>query len=545
MLALGLLVAAAALAFYWVPDDADQGFSQRIFYIHVPVALTAYACFGWAAWKALRLLWKGDDRYDLESYTGIHIGIIFGVLTLVTGSIWAKISWGVWWSWGERQLVLFLILFLFYSAYFMLRYSVEPGPRRSRMSAVYAIVGVVLIPVSFLAIRLAENFIHPVVFTRDGPQMAGSMFSRLLPLARRLARSRRGAVPDRAGRQAARREDPRAPEGARVTTAEKYVTAAYLVVLAAVLLYVVIYAFRMSRLERELPRLHGDRDGESGDRAGRDAARANAGGLMGELGLLLFWPALIGYGEAALAYAGDAARPGGRLGNYAVWGVRLGWLAQTALLAVQAAGAEGFPWGSWAGSLNLFVWMCVGIYLLWGCRSPFRLLGLVVMPLVVALLAVAFAAGGLEAAGPGALEDVVLAVHVGTVLAGLAGFTLAAALAAVYLVQDRRLTRHSRGLLLARAPSLATLDRLTGRTIAVALPVFTIGVGLGLVRLEAEGFRVDAVMALALVPWLLYAAFLLLRYEGGWRGRRAAYLALAGFVVVLAVRLVAFSVTHA
>ena len=171
-----LLVTGIVLALYWVPNDVDQGFSQRIFYIHVPVALTAYACFGWGAWKALRLLWKGDSRYDLESYTAIHIGTIFGVLTLVTGSIWARISWGVWWSWSERQLVLFLVLFLFYSAYFMLRYSVEPGPRRANMSAVYALFGVVLIPVSFLAIRLAEGFIHPVVFTRDGPQMSGSMF---------------------------------------------------------------------------------------------------------------------------------------------------------------------------------------------------------------------------------------------------------------------------------------------------------------------------------------------------------------------------------
>ena len=171
-----LLLGGVALAFYWVPNDADQGFSQRIFYIHVPVALTAYACFGWGAWKALRLLWTRDERYDLESYTAVHMGTIFGVLTLVTGSIWAKISWGIWWSWGERQLVLFLILFLFYSAYFMLRYSVEPGPRRANVSAVYALFGVVLIPVSFLAIRLAGTLLHPTVFTREGPQMAGSMF---------------------------------------------------------------------------------------------------------------------------------------------------------------------------------------------------------------------------------------------------------------------------------------------------------------------------------------------------------------------------------
>jgi heme exporter protein C len=174
--AAALVLLGLGLALLWAPEDADQGISQKIFYVHVPVALTAYACFGWGAWKALRLLWTGDERYDLESYTAVHMGTIFGVLTLATGSIWAKVSWGVWWTWSERQLVLFLILFLFYSAYFMLRYSLDPGARRQRSSAVYALFGVVLIPISFLAIRLAEDLIHPVVFTRDGPQMSDEMF---------------------------------------------------------------------------------------------------------------------------------------------------------------------------------------------------------------------------------------------------------------------------------------------------------------------------------------------------------------------------------
>ncbi len=175
-----LLGGGVGLALLWAPEDADQGISQRIFYIHVPIALTAYACFGWGAWKALRHLWARGERYDLESYTAIHQGTIFGLLTLVTGSIWARVSWGVWWSWGEQQLVLFLILFLFYSAYFMLRFSVDEGPSRANLSAVYALFGVVLIPISFLAIRLAENFIHPVVFTREGPQMSGTMFTAFL-----------------------------------------------------------------------------------------------------------------------------------------------------------------------------------------------------------------------------------------------------------------------------------------------------------------------------------------------------------------------------
>jgi len=175
-LALGLVAAATALVFFFAPLDADQGLSQKIFYFHVPIALTAYGCFGWGAWKALLHLWKREPGADLESYVAIHQGVIFGALTLLTGSIWARASWGVWWTWSSNQLVLFLVLFLFYCAYFMLRFSVDPGPQRANFSAVYALFGVALIPVSFLAIRLASDFIHPTVFTSAGPQMSGKMF---------------------------------------------------------------------------------------------------------------------------------------------------------------------------------------------------------------------------------------------------------------------------------------------------------------------------------------------------------------------------------
>ena len=173
---LAPFAASIALVFYVVPDDADQGFSQRIFYFHVPIALTAYACFGWGAWKALLHLWRRSAGADLESYVAIHQGVIFGSLTLLTGSIWAKISWGHWWAWSSNQLVLFLVLFLFYSAYFMLRFSVEDGPARANLCAVYALFGVALVPVSFLAIRLASDFVHPVVFKKAGPDMSGLMF---------------------------------------------------------------------------------------------------------------------------------------------------------------------------------------------------------------------------------------------------------------------------------------------------------------------------------------------------------------------------------
>jgi heme exporter protein C len=170
---LVLMMVALTLVFYVAPNDANQGFSQRIFYFHVSIAFTAYACFAAGAWKALLHLWKRDPRADLESYVAVHQGVIFGTLVLLTGSIWAKISWGHWWLWGEDELVLFLVLFLFYCAYFMLRFSVDPGPQRANFSAVYALFGVVLIPVSFLAIRIAKSFVHPEVFTLHGPNFGG------------------------------------------------------------------------------------------------------------------------------------------------------------------------------------------------------------------------------------------------------------------------------------------------------------------------------------------------------------------------------------
>jgi ABC-type uncharacterized transport system permease subunit len=257
---------------------------------------------------------------------------------------------------------------------------------------------------------------------------------------------------------------------------------------------------------------------------------------------LLFWPALLAYGEAAFAFLGEARRPGlgGRLG---IWGIRIGWLVQTALLAAQAARAGGFPWQSWAGSLDLFVWLVVGVYLGWGCSPRFRLLGLGVAPLAAVLLGVAGASGGLAIHGRNHYSSVFLVLHVGLVLAAFAGFTVAAGLAALYLWQERRLKRHDAAILSRPAPSLVALERLVARTILVALPLLTVGLGIGLARLRDQSTRVDAVMIVAIVTWALYAAYLVARFELGWRGRRSAHLALAGFALVVLVRL-ALPVTH-
>lgn len=249
---------------------------------------------------------------------------------------------------------------------------------------------------------------------------------------------------------------------------------------------------------------------------------------------LLFWPALLAYGEAAVAYGADARRPG-LAGRLATWGVRVGWLAQTGLLGVQAARADGFPWTSWAGALNLFVWLVIGAYLIWGCRARYRLLGLAVMPLAVGLFVLARAGGGTGAGAEPHLSNLFLVLHVGLLLAAFAGFTLAAGLAALFLFQERRLKRREASILRLPAPSLAALDGFTARTIAVSLPALTLGIAVGLARLAGSDGGFDAVIAATLATWAAYAGFLVLRHGFGWRGRRAAYLALAGFAFVLVV----------
>lgn len=244
---------------------------------------------------------------------------------------------------------------------------------------------------------------------------------------------------------------------------------------------------------------------------------------------LLVWPALLAYSEAALAYAGELRAPG-RPGLLATWGVRIGWLAQTALLVVQVLSGEGFPWGTWAGALNLFVWLIVTAYLVWGCKPRYRLLGLAVMPFATALLVLAWVGGG---TGVEQRDDPgwTLAAHAGLMLAGFAGFTVAAAMAALYLWEERRLKRRDARVL--RLPPLEALDRLSARVALAGEALLSAGIVVGLASLDRR--EVDAAMVVALVIWALYAVVLLLRRESGLRGRRAALLLLAGFALVAVV----------
>ena len=170
------LVAATCLVFYYAPNDADQGFIQKIFYLHVPLAIVALAGFVIAAIHAIRHLRSGDRRHDARSYVSIHLSIVFGTAVLITGAIWAKASWGKWWVWDEPTLVSFLIVFLLYSTYYPFRYAIEDPERQARYASVFAITAGAFVPLNFAAVRLAESLVHPRVFATAEGGMPGKMW---------------------------------------------------------------------------------------------------------------------------------------------------------------------------------------------------------------------------------------------------------------------------------------------------------------------------------------------------------------------------------
>jgi heme exporter protein C len=166
---VAVLVAGFGLAFFYAPNDADQGFIQKIFYLHVPLAICALAGFIAAAVSAIRHLRTNDSVHDVRSYVSIHLSVIFGVGVLLTGSIWARASWGKWWVWDEPTLVSFLIVFLLYATYYPLRYAIEDRDRQARYASVFAITAGAFVPLNFIAVRTAQSLVHPRVFaTAEG-----------------------------------------------------------------------------------------------------------------------------------------------------------------------------------------------------------------------------------------------------------------------------------------------------------------------------------------------------------------------------------------
>ncbi len=169
------ITVAFALVFFYAPLDADQGFVQKIFYVHVPLAITALCGFVFGGVLGAMYLRTGDRKWDIRSYVAIHMALIFGVGTLITGGIWAKASWGHWWVWSDPTLTSFLIVMLLFATYQPLRFSIEDPERQSRYASVFAVVAGAFVPLNFIAVRAAQGYVHPRVLTLTGGNLPGSM----------------------------------------------------------------------------------------------------------------------------------------------------------------------------------------------------------------------------------------------------------------------------------------------------------------------------------------------------------------------------------
>jgi heme exporter protein C len=169
------IVVALGLVFFYAPLDADQGFVQKIFYIHVPLAIVSLCGFIAGGVFGVMQLRTGVRSWDMRSYVAIHMSLIFAIGGLLTGSIWAKASWGHWWVWNEPTLVSYLIVVLMFATYQPLRFSIEDPERQARYASVFAIVAGAFVPLNFIAVRLAQNFVHPRVLTLEGGNLPASM----------------------------------------------------------------------------------------------------------------------------------------------------------------------------------------------------------------------------------------------------------------------------------------------------------------------------------------------------------------------------------
>jgi heme exporter protein C len=161
--AAGLGVSALLWAwFVWrAPIDSMQGPIQKILYVHVPCVLGAYLGFALTATGGALYLWRREERWDRLGAACAEVGVFFCTLVLLTGPIWAKGTWGRWWTWDLR-LTLTLLLYLVFVSYLLLRSFTEGSERAARFAAVYSIAGLAVIPLNYFAIDLAGGrTVHP------------------------------------------------------------------------------------------------------------------------------------------------------------------------------------------------------------------------------------------------------------------------------------------------------------------------------------------------------------------------------------------------
>jgi len=179
-----LLVAATLMVFLYAPIEAVMGPVQKVFYFHVSAAWIGMLSFLVAAVVGIFYLRSHDSKWDVLALAAVELGMVFTLIAIVAGSIWARPIWNTWWTWDPR-LTTVTIMELIYAAYWMLRNGIEEPERRARFAAVYAIVGFISVPLTFFSIRLFRT-IHPVVIGSGDPSATGA-FDMIAPMAQTFA----------------------------------------------------------------------------------------------------------------------------------------------------------------------------------------------------------------------------------------------------------------------------------------------------------------------------------------------------------------------
>lgn len=158
---LAVMAVATGLIFFYAPREVIMGEVQRVFYFHVASWWVGMLGLLAAAVAGVIYLVTKNQRWDTWSLSAVEISVVFGLIGIVTGSIWARPAWNTWWTWDPR-LTTATIMLLIYIAYLLLRQGIDDPDRRARFGAVYVILGFISVPITFFSIRLYRT-IHPVV----------------------------------------------------------------------------------------------------------------------------------------------------------------------------------------------------------------------------------------------------------------------------------------------------------------------------------------------------------------------------------------------
>jgi heme exporter protein C len=172
------IAVALYLVFLVAPREAAMGDVQRVFYFHVPSAWVGYLALFVAFVASLLFLFRRERRWDRIAHSSVEIGLVYITQGIITGSIWAKATWGVWWTW-EPRLTTSAVLWAIYASYLTLRRAMEDASRCARVAAVYSVLGFVAAPINFMAIRWWRT-VHPLVFDSEGVHLTPKMLAVLI-----------------------------------------------------------------------------------------------------------------------------------------------------------------------------------------------------------------------------------------------------------------------------------------------------------------------------------------------------------------------------